>query len=248
MQIEIRFPAAPRTQMRKNVIDMCEKVGGSVHENIMKVVFSSGSDPNIGKIVNQISTWSGAEIYVEGNRIEFKECKEVLRCHLKSECEGVCSQYTGEFYIDNANHMISNIIDRDPWQEGYPDRYFGEDEDQDKYRLYSFVTEVTPNNFLLDKGKMYDEILNMHDLQSIFCDKFSKEKIYEKIQELPSKFVDRSDSTEIIHEELGGFEADNFIDENIALAKLIAEEVASMLGKAIAKEILIELKNRENEK
>ncbi len=248
MQIEIRFPAAPRTQMRKNVIDMCEKVGGSVHENIMKIVFSSGCDPNIGMIVNQISTWSGAEIFVEGNRIEFKECKEVLRCHLKSECEGICSQYMGEFYIDSANNMISKIIDCDPWQEGFPDRYFGVDEDQDKYRLYSFLTEVTPNNFLLDKSKMYDEILNMYELQSIFCDKFSKEKIYEKIQELPSKFDNRFDSTENIQQELSDFEADNFIDENIELAQLIAEKVASMLAKAIAKEILIELKNRENEK
>ena len=248
MQIEVRFPAAPRTQMRKNVIDMCEKMGGSVHENIMRVVFSSGCDPNIGKIINQISTWSGVKMFVEGNPIDFRECKGVLRCHLKSECEGICSQYMGEFYIDSANNMISKIMDRDPLQEGFPDRYFGVDEDPERYRLYLFLTEVTPNNFLLDKDKMYDEILNMHELQSIFCDKFSKEKIYEKIQELPSEFDNRFDSPENKQQELDGFEVNDLIDENIELAKLIAEEVASMLGKSIAKEILAELKNRENEK
>lgn len=183
MKLEIKFPFKPRSEARKPLIDYVIGKGGIIQENgMISISFSNPKNSTFLKISRSVRGWRFSELLIDDKPFPLARVEQVSNCYLKYSCKGICliqkyGKYGKDYdWEDNANNMISSIRLGNPWPR-YCAKYF------------SFVKQISPVEFELNKTAMLAEIMTFYSDEHLFCEKYSAREIEKEISSLPNIFT-----------------------------------------------------------
>jgi hypothetical protein len=200
---------------------------------MMSVTFSDPADPIFARLAQTASHWSSSELFIDEKPIDLTDAMAIVRCHLKPECDGICSRERGIYFPDSAKRMIKSIANADPWQ-GY---YLSYGPDPAQRTVYSFLSQISPKRFELSKDAMYDEIREKFELERVLCDKFDSAALRVAIDRLPDDFEGQENTLGKVAISFEEAESDEYLGEYVNVARVVAEEVAPIIAKAIGSEL-----------
>lgn len=251
MKLEIKFPLKPRSEDRKPLIDYVIRKGGTIQENgLISITFSNPKNSIFLKISRNVSGWRFSELLIDDKPFPLACVTQVSNCYLKYSCKGICLiQKYGKYWKDddwedNANNMILSIRVGNPWPR-YGANY------------YSFVQQISPVEFKLNKKAMLAEIMTLYSSENLFCEKYSAREIEKEISSLPDVFISkvRSYACEQNHidsvnkirnlepktnetsskEKSGGKEGDKGLLNIVIFSKLLAKELTPAIARVVVK-------------
>lgn len=184
MKITIHFSGKVTSPRRGMAIDIAKRNPYDFKDGYYSVYFK---EPNkdLEELLDCTKGWSSTKVYIDDTEYLAWQVESVLFCRNSILCDGIC-QHISMLRVDEYNSFDALEIDPNDPKTGYTNRFGILSR---LSRLGRLVEEVGNKEYKIKKDILKEYILTEYPVEFKYCNKISRDKIFEKIDKIPDKII-----------------------------------------------------------
>ena len=241
MEIRLSFSEKPKSASKEMAIRIARQCGAKYENERYFVTFNNVSD-SFKKLVAICGSWKATELVIDNKECNGVDFHALLNCYRQNRCDGICD--CNFFRQEHRYYLIIHRIER-----LNSDVRFGYIDYRPDPELDAFIEKVDDSTLAVNKTGLLEAILRDSEIPLLLCEKCTQEKIRERINALPDVInLDSESEPSNIRIFRRSFhiddepedesdEDDGLSQYDIARYTAIAEMLAPILAREIAKEL-----------